>query len=90
MAYNLGSQRIALHNTLKKENNAFILNIPDNEKFVCWISYNSFTDLGFYPNGLRVECCSNFVYLTTSRESNDDVRDNRLNLLMIDPFQDEI
>jgi len=58
------------------------------EKFVCFVSFNQFEDIGFYPVGLRVECCSHFAYLTTSKNT-VDIKYNRLNLLLIDPFYED-
>lgn len=67
------------------------MNLPSDERFVSFVDFNSFTDIGFFPKHLRIECCSHFLFLTTSR-GNDLQNDqkNRLNLLLLDPFYSEI
>jgi len=69
---------------------AYVLDIPDDEKFVCFIDHNSYSDIGFYPKHLRVECCSHFLYLTTARHNTGDISKNRLNLLLVDPYYEQI
>ena len=34
------------------------------------MEYNKFDDIGFYPQSLKVEMCSNFVFLTKKKQQN--------------------
>lgn len=64
--------------------------MPRDEKFVCFVNFNQFEDIGFYPVGLRIECCSHFAYLTTGKGNYaGNIQYNRLNLCLIDPFYEE-
>jgi hypothetical protein len=50
IAYNLGDNKIVLQNTYQtEEKKKYILNIAEDEKFVCWLKFNQFEDIGFYP-----------------------------------------
>ena len=52
-----------------------------------FVQFNRYEDIGFFPTGLRVECCSSFAFLTAGAGSNaGDPQYNRLNLVLIDPF----
>jgi hypothetical protein len=54
--------------------------------------FNQFEDIGFYPKGLRIECCSHFTFLTTANTQKGEtgsVYQNKLNLILIDPFYPE-
>jgi len=63
--------------------------MPD-EKFVCFLQFNQFEDIGFYPKGLRIECCSHFAFLTAGKgPSAGHMTKNRINLVLIDPFYEE-
>jgi hypothetical protein len=73
--------------TVKK---AYIINIPEDERFVGFVDFNSFVDIGFYPKNLKIECCSHFTYLTTGRDQEADQFSTKLNLLLVDPFPNEI
>ena len=73
IAYNLGSQKIILQSAMKPSvKKAYIINLPEDERFVGFVDFNSFTDIGFYPENLKIECCSHFCYLTTSRGDHSD------------------
>ena len=51
------------------------------------MEFNSFDDIGFFPKGLRVECCSSFAFLTTGAGAESGtIERNRINLLLVDPF----
>ena len=55
------------------------------EKFVCFLQFHNFADIGFYTEDLRIETCPVFAYLTrTDDKSHFD--GNRMNILLIDPF----
>jgi hypothetical protein len=92
IAYNLGDSKICLQNTLQIERKQkYILNLNQDERFVCFLQFNQFEDIGFYPKGIRIECCSHFAYLTTGRgQYAGDISRNRINLLVVDPFYEEI
>lgn len=61
---------------------------PD-EKFVCFIEFNKYEEIGFNPEGLRIECCSHFAFLTRKDDGvgGDKFSGNKMNLLQIDAFQ---
>jgi hypothetical protein len=72
ICYNLGDSKIVLQNTLQLDSKRkYIIPMKSDEKFVCFVTFNQFEDIGFYPVGLRVECCSHFAYLTTGKNSGD-------------------
>ena len=63
--------------------------MPD-EKFVCFLEFNEFEDIGFYPKGLRIECCSHFAFLTAGKgASSGFMHKNCINLVLIDPFYEQ-
>jgi hypothetical protein len=48
------------------EKKMYILPLKKNEKFVCFLNFNSFEEIGFYPDeNLKIESCSHFAYMTT-------------------------
>ena len=51
-----------------------------------FVDYHSFDDIGFYPNELRIEMSSNFVFLTFDKILNQTM----VNVLIIDPFYKEV
>lgn len=67
IAYNLGDNKICIQNTLQMvEKKMYILPLKKNEKFVCFLNFNSFEEIGFYPDeNLKIESCSHFAYMTT-------------------------
>ena len=43
LAYNLGGQKIVLQSVMRKDvKKAFILNIPEDERFVSFVNFNQF------------------------------------------------
>ena len=63
--------------------------MEDNEQFVGFVEFNNYNEIGFYPNNLRIECCSPFLYMTRREKENDPGRYlNHLNLILLDPFCD--
>ena len=58
---------------------------PD-EKFVCFIQFNKYEDLGFFTEDLRIECCSHFAYMTRQEDKLNKYLGNRINILLVDPF----
>ena len=91
ICYNLGDSKIVLQNILQLDNKRkYIVNLMPDEKFVCFVQFNQFEDIGFYPNGLRVECRSHFAFLTAGKgEFSGNITKNRINLLLIDPFYED-
>ena len=55
------------------------------EKFVGFVQFNQFQDIGFFAEDLRIECCSHFAYLTR-KDDKQKFSGNRMNLLLVDPF----
>ena len=74
----------------KEVREAYILKIPEDERFVAFVDFNQFTDIGFYPEHLSIECCSHFLYITTTRGVEGDILNTKLNLLLVDPYYDHI
>ena len=62
----------------------YILKLDKNEKFLSFVEFNCFTDIGFFPNYLSIECCSCFLYLTKK------CCKIYMNLLLVDPYFDNI
>jgi hypothetical protein len=91
ICYNLGDSKIVIQNILQLDNKRkYIINLMPDEKFVCFVHFNQFEDIGFYPQGLRIECCSHFAYLTAGRgDMAGNITKNRINLILIDPFYED-
>ena len=88
LAYNLGDSKLVFQNTLQVDpKRKFLLKLPAGERFVSFLQFNRYEDIGFFPTGLRVECCSSFAFLTAGAGAKSgDVEYNRMNLVLIDPF----
>lgn len=90
MVSNLGETKLIIDNLLDpKENKKMILDLDKDEKFVCFVEFNSFQDIGFFPKNLDIECCSKFLFITSPRMHSKDFGKasmNCLNLLLIDPY----
>lgn len=66
-----------------------ILPMLENEQFIGFVDFNSYQEIAFNPINLRIECCSNFLFLT--RRENEYGRFlNHLNLLLLDPFDEKL
>lgn len=91
ITYNLGDSKIVIQNILQLDNKRkYIINLMPDEKFVCFVHFNQFEDIGFYPQGMRIECCSHFAYLTAGRgDMAGNIKKNRINLILIDPFYED-
>jgi hypothetical protein len=92
IAYNLGDSKIVIQSILAQNNEKkFILDLDPEERFVSFVSFKDFEDIGFFPDNLQIECCSHFLFLTTSRfYRGKQVIENVLNLLLVDPYYKEI
>ena len=92
IVYNLGDSKLILLNTLLvDEKRCYVLELPKEDKFVCFVKFNQFEDIGFYPRNLSIECCSHFLFMTTSpNNKNKDPKKNNLNLLFFDPYCSEV
>ena len=62
----------------------FILQLDKDEFFLSFVEFNSFTDIGFFPDYLHIECCTTFLFLTRNGCK------VKMNLLLIDPYYQEI
>ena len=51
-----------------------------------FVDYHCFEDIGFYPNELRIEMSSNFVFLTFDKKLNQTM----VNVLIIDPYYKQV
>jgi hypothetical protein len=63
---------------------SLLYEIPKTERFVSFADFNTFDDLGFTPGRLRIELCSNIVFLTQDRKDDSLF----VNILLIDPYYD--
>ena len=63
-----------------------VYELPPYEKFSNFVKFNSFSDFGFDPFELKGEACSHFVFTTVHNKS----RRIFLNVMMIDPYYDDI
>ena len=69
ICYNLGETQLLVMNTNNVDGiKSYILPMQPDEKFVCFVDFNQFEDIGFYPRNLRIECCAYFFYLTTHKK----------------------
>ena len=50
---------------------------------MCFCKANKNTDIGFYPQNLRIEMCSRLVFLTNPSRDGDNFK---LNVLLVDPY----
>jgi len=64
-----------------------IYEISDKEYFVNFIDFNNIEDLGCNREGLTIECCSAFAFLTTTHAKPN--RKTFINILLIDPYYAE-
>lgn len=93
MVSNLGETKLVIDNLLDpKENKKLILDLDQDEKFVCFVEFNSYQDLGFFPQNLDIECCAKFLFVTSPRLHSDgfgEPEQNNLNLLLVDPYYEK-
>ena len=85
MMYNIGLQKIVIQLFIG-QGNQMIYEIPPTERFVNFIDFNTFHDIGFCPNGLRIEACSKVAFLTYDKQ----YKRRFVNLILIDPFFDDV
>lgn len=86
IAYNLGDSKVLIQNVQQKGGHKiFILDMPKNERFENFVSFQSYGDIGFDPAGLNIELCSHFLFVTHDKNNHKKLA-NRLNLLLLDPF----
>jgi len=43
------------------------VDIEKDERFLGFVEFNSFEDIGFYPTNLKIECCTSFMFMTTTK-----------------------
>lgn len=56
-----------------------------------FVKFNKYQDVGFFPKGLNIDCCSKFLFLTTFRNKDEHYQSStRLNLLVADPYYSQI
>ena len=59
------------------------------ERFISFLQFRQFSDIGFYPKDIRVECSSHFAYITSARDLLN-IKHNKINLVIMDPFYEEL
>ena len=62
-----------------------VYELPANEKFIDFVEYHHFDDIGFKTAGLRIEACSCFTFLTLEKKFNRLL----LNVMFVDPYYEE-
>jgi hypothetical protein len=67
------------------------MDFDPTERFLGFVEYNQFEDIGFYPKNLTIECCSSFIFMTTTKEKSKSAKNsNKLYLMLIDPYYKDI
>lgn len=61
----------------------YILELPQDHEFLSFAEFNSYWDIGFFHEHLRVECCVRFLFAVKHKDT------VHLNLMLIDPFHPE-
>jgi len=69
-----------------KEKYEVMFELPVNEEFVDFVEFNNLQDLGLNVWNMRIETCSRFAYITLNRKEMKQY----LNIMLIDPYQDNI
>jgi len=49
-----------------------ILDIHPEERFISFVEFNLYEDIGFYPENLSIDCCSCFLFLTTKKDKSQN------------------
>lgn len=63
------------------------MDIEKDERFLGFVEFGSFDDIGFFPTNLKIECCTSFMYMTTTKQKSRSAKSsNRLYVMMIDPY----
>jgi|TARA_B110000285_G_C14883557_1_gene495092 hypothetical protein len=62
-----------------------VLDLDNDEKFISFVEYNTYADIGFVPADLKIEMCSNFVFLVYCRKQKKIL----IKLILIDPYYDK-
>ena len=92
MVHNLGESKLIIDVILNPASKRkLVLDLDPEEKFVGFVEFKSYEDIGFYPKHLNIECCSKFLYMTAGRVNGiskiGQITKNKINLLLIDPYQ---
>ena len=81
IAYNLGIHKIAIFNQQCHEDpKQYILELEEEEAFICFLDFNKYEDFGFFPDAMRIYGCSQILYAS---KLGDKVH---INLVLYDPF----
>ena len=59
-----------------------IYEIPNDERFTCFVNFNEIKDLGFKPYDLKMEASTSMVFITSNRKT----RREAINIMIIDPY----
>lgn len=78
---NVGLSKLIIKSKLKG-GISFVYEIPKKERFLNFAKFNKYEDLGFYPKNLRIEMCSNLVFLTQNR-ADESIK---VNLMLLDTY----
>ena len=78
---NVGMSKLIIKNKLKG-GFSMVYEIPETERFVNFAEFNAFEDLGFDPRKLRIEMCTNIVFLTQALKDDTLI----VNIFLIDPY----
>ena len=66
--------------------NQMVFDISSHEKFISFIEFRSFEDIGLDPYGLKTSTCSIFAYLTIHKK----YQRMHVNILLIDPYYEDM
>ena len=72
---------------------SYILELPEDEKFLSFVGFRCYEDICFYPGHMRLECCANILFATTKRDRKKNechVAQNNLNLIVVDSFYEDL
>jgi hypothetical protein len=59
IAYNLGIHKLAIMNQQDHEDpKQYMLEMEEDEAFICFFNFNKYEDFGFYPDAMRIYGCS--------------------------------
>jgi hypothetical protein len=90
----MGERKLIIDDLLDpKQERKYILDLDHNDRFQGFIDFNSYGDIGFFPENLDIECCAKILFLTTARVHTGDFgnkKKNNLNLLLIDMYHEKV
>jgi len=71
LAYNLGQNRVAfvdMSKQAKEEQIQYIYYLPESFKFISFVDFNNYEDIGFFAEDIRIEGCTNYAFLSLNTD----------------------